>query len=184
MELGYTRALIMIVEVKPFELVLDRSVALRLTIADWGPMLQDPEAQYLPTLCHSEWLQLQHSWSRWCSPRSFRTCSIEYAGQRISTPQSFPTVSGALLKFCVAEAPTQFLNVQSWFPHAERVAQVALQYHQRGVLFFRLVFHLQAHSSVNIEVIYQDIFDTSSYSCFAADSLHWTFIFDSPRAAR
>ena len=65
--------------------------------------------------------------------------------------------NGALLKFRISDVPAQFMNVRSWFPHAERVAQVAMHYHVRGVLFFRLVFRMFHRPDVVRDVIYQDL---------------------------
>ena len=54
-ELGVTRAIVMLVEIRPLDFVLARRVALRLTIADWGPTLQAPiyPTMFLPLVIHS-----------------------------------------------------------------------------------------------------------------------------------
>lgn len=154
-ELGFNRAVIMIVEIKPVGFVLERHVTLRLTIAAWGPILQEPEAFYVPEVCYPEWMRQQHSWAQWCSPTGFRECSIELGGQQVTTVVPFPSFDGAFLKFCVADVPAQFARVRTWFPHGERVAQVAMQHHVRGILFFRLVFHFIDRPAVVLEVVYQ-----------------------------
>ena len=149
----------MIVEIKPDALQMERHVTLRLTAASWSHIiLQEPEAIYLPSIVSHQWLCQQHSWAHWCSPHGFRQCIVDYGGHRVIGDIGgplFPTFDGALLKLCVGDVPAQFANVQSWFPHGERVAQTAMHYHVRGTLFFRLVFHLNDHPAVNIEVVYR-----------------------------
>ena len=156
-ELQATRAVVFIVEIKPYDFALERRVTLRITTAEWGPVLQQPEAVYVPSRCHVDWLRTQHSWIRWCAPHGFRHCTVEFGGRIIDDEQPFPTFNGALLKFWISDVPAQFMNVCSWFPHAERVAQVAMHYHVRGVLFFRLVFRMFHRPDVVRDVIYQDL---------------------------